>query len=647
MTGDSQSNSVDRTLLSIARDLGVVVDWTDAWGEARSVSIEHLLAVVSAVLGDSLESAHDIEEAAGCVTSTSPAVEPVIVAWDGRLPEIDVEIPVIEAVLALESGEEMPLRSADGRLSTPDTLPIGYHQLHINDGAISSHVFAAPRVAHESPHRVVGLISPTYALRCGANDAGIGTLRELKGLAAFAHSEGVDVVGTLPLLAAFDDQPSPYSPASRRAWNEIFVDTGAVPGWDPHVPAASSDPLSVDYEAAGRIVRAELGRYANHVSRTAMLRDRVEAHVLRHPEIARYAHFRALTDVHGRNWRGWSDSLQPDPVRVNYHATVQWLMDEQLSSLSSAMLNRGQYLYLDLPIGCHPDGYDGWDHPDLFAPASLGAPPDTLFVGGQDWGLPAAIPSVSRATGHANFRKAVAKQLSVAGLLRIDHVMGMYRTWWVPHGAGARDGAYVMQPTEEMFAIIAIESARSRTGVVGENLGTVPPEINLALEEHRLLGMVVSPDASSDPGGEDLVAMTSHDTPSFAAWWKGSDISDLADLGVFDEARARTEVAARVKATAALRDRFSASTMEETLDAVMEWMVLSDAAIALVNIDDLLMEERRQNVPGTDTERPNWRLRFRQTLQEIAGDEDLARTLRVLSALRSEGVGDSRSGGLQ
>jgi 4-alpha-glucanotransferase len=309
-------------------------------------------------------------------------------------------------------------------------------------------------------------------------------------------------------------------------------------------------------------------------------------------------------------------------------------MDLQLSGMSERLRDRGQYLYLDLPIGCHPDGYDIWDQPELFAPAGLGAPPDTLFVGGQDWGLPATIPSLARADGHTNFRKAIRHQFSVAGLLRIDHVMGIHRTWWVPHGSGANQGAYVMQPTEEMFAIICIESVRAGAGVVGENLGTVPPEIGEGLEKHGLLGMTVAQDGPNVPAPTDAIAMSSHDTPAFAAWWKGLDIIDMVDLGIFDEERAVHEREARARAIADMESYFSTSGPIPTRDALMEWIAGTEAAIALLNIDDLLMEERRQNVPGTYMERPNWRLRNRVTIDDLAVDEGFTNLLRHLAATR-------------
>jgi 4-alpha-glucanotransferase len=297
--------------------------------------------------------------------------------------------------------------------------------------------------------------------------------------------------------------------------------------------------------------------------------------------------------------------------------------------------DRGQYLYLDLPIGCHPDGYDVWDQPDLYAPASVGAPPDSLFLGGQDWGLPAAIPSQSRLDGHRAFIKAVQQQLTIAGLLRIDHVMGLHRMWWVPHGLTATDGAYVMQPTEEMFAIVCLESQRAGSAVVGENLGTVPVEISNALERHDLMGMKVAQDGLRPPLRDDLVALSTHDSPPFAAWWQGIDIDDGEDLGVYTDGRGDIAREQRRHSIAELERTFASSGLASTRVGIMNWMAESAAAIAIINIDDLWGEERRQNVPGTDAERPNWRARHRYTMEEITSDSQLLAQLERLCESRN------------
>jgi 4-alpha-glucanotransferase len=631
MIGDGHS----RAIQELAHEAGVLTDWVDAWSQFQEVPSDDLLGVLTALTGRSLGSLEAVEAATLEITDSRPAIEPVLVAWDGVFPSVRVDSDLQDAILVLEDGSEVSVAASDQILTLSEHLPTGYHSLMVNGGLHTSHVFSAPTKAFPPPEDVTGLIAPTYSLRGSVPDAGVGTAANLRQFSDLCNDVGVEVVGTLPLLAAFPDQPSPYAPASRRAWNEIFVDFSEIPGWTGGAPVRRSDHLWVDYAAAGHKIRASLATYSAHVSATPALRTQVEAFLRTEPEMRRYAEFRAMADSAGRNWRAWPESVAAPPNRVAYHETVQWLMHSQLSDLSRNLEDRGQYLYLDLPIGCHPDGYDIWDTPEQFAPASLGAPPDTLFVGGQDWGLPATIPHKARLDGHLNFRKAIRRQLSVAGLLRIDHVMGIHRAWWVPHGAGATHGAYVMQPAEELFAIVCIESVRARAGVVGENLGTVPPEIRTALDRHEFLGMAMANEGEAEPRPVDLVALTSHDTPAFAAWWRGNDIEDLLELDVFDQERASKERDSRANSIRRLQERFGTDGPAMTRDALMGWMAATDAAVAVFSLDDLLMEERRQNIPGTDWERPNWRIRYSSTLDEIANDAEIISLLDGLSSVRT------------
>jgi 4-alpha-glucanotransferase len=626
--------SLDRAVQDLAHEAGVATTWVDAWGNPQTVTESDLLGVLSAVTLQTLNSERSIVAASSAIRDNRPPMEPVLVAWDGALTIPPVDFEVREAVVILEGGEVVPVVVSAGALSVSQDLPMGYHQLSINGGSITSHVFSAPMKAHPTPQHALGLIAPTYSLKGPSVDHGIGTIAEMGTMADMCHDIGIEIIGTLPLLATFPDQPSPYAPVSRRAWSELFVDFSSIPGWSEDPQHSGSDPSWVDYEGTGARIRQSLKRYARHVSATPQLRSRVESYLRRTPDMIEYARFRAFGERYGINPAGWPQAAEPPPERVRYHETVQWLMDLQLSGMSERFRDRGQYLYLDLPIGCHPDGYDIWDQPELFAPAGLGAPPDPLFVGGQDWGLPATIPTRARVDGHTNFRKAIRHQFSVAGLLRIDHVMGVHRTWWVPHGAGANQGAYVMQPTEELFAIICIESVRAGAGVVGENLGTVPPQIGEGLEKHGLLGMTVAQDGPNMPAPTDAIAMSSHDTPAFAAWWKGLDIADMVDLDIFDEERAVREREARAHSITQMESHFSTSGPIATRDALMEWIAGTDAAIALLNLDDLLMEERRQNVPGTYMERPNWRLRNPVSIDELSADESFTDLLRHLAQVR-------------
>ncbi len=537
--------------------------------------------------------------------------------------------------IVTEKGDEIPVRVGDHTLTIDGVLPIGYHELRLEGARQKTLVIAAPTQAQSAPQRKLGVLAPVYAMRSKHHDTGIGNFGHLQQLADTALVTGVAVVGTLPLVATFPDQPSPYSPASRRAWNELFVDMTVAPGWVGDVPTSGDGPGWVNYEAAGLSIRNVIADYAAATSGVPQIQSRIDDFVSANPEIARYATFRAMCDRYGRNWRAWPADAEPMPDRIDYHRTAQWLAADQLAKLGQRLRDRGQYLYLDLPIGCHPDGFDIWDQPDLYAPASVGAPPDSLFLGGQDWGLPATIPSQSRLEGHRSFIKAVRHQLSVAGLLRIDHVMGLHRTWWVPHGLSATDGAYVIQPTEEMFAIVCLESHRAGSAVVGENLGTVPVAISDALQRHQLLGMKVAQDGLNEPSRNDLIALSTHDTPPFAAWWRGIDIDDGEDLGVYADGRGDIARQQRTRDIADVEATLGSKGLEDTRDAIMDWMAASDAAIAIVNIDDLWAEERRQNVPGTDTQRPNWSARHRHAIEEITSSPQLLAQLERLSESRN------------
>jgi 4-alpha-glucanotransferase len=599
------------------------------------VSVDDLLAVLEAVTARPLTSTTDVESATKTFSEERRLVEPVLVAWDGKLPPVGVRNAVRNPVIVTEEGGEIPVTMVNDNLTIDGVLPLGYHRLHVAPGEEPSLVISAPATAHPAPRDELGLLAPVYSMRSEHDDTGIGHFGHLEGLADIALVTGVGVVGTLPLVATFPDQPSPYSPASRRAWNEILIDLTAAPGWESDLPVAEGDPLWVDYAAAGDAIRRHIGAYVSRTHEMPQIRAQIERFAEQHPEIVSYAGFRARCDAHGRNWRVWPPSATAPPDRVDYHITGQWLAAEQLNALGQTLRSRGQYLYLDLPIGCHADGFDIWDQPDLYAPASVGAPPDPLFLGGQDWGLPAVIPRQSRLDGHRGFIKAVRHQLSVAGMLRIDHVMGLHRVWWVPHGLAATHGSYVMQPTEEMFAIVCLESRRAASAVVGENLGTVPPAVSESLERHKLLGMKVAQDGLDDPGPDDLVALSTHDTPPFAAWWKGKDVDDAEDLEVYDAERGEAARTSRADTVAYLEELFSSDGLAETRDAIMDWMATSSAAIALINVDDLWEEERRQNVPGTDSERPNWRARHAHTMEEFATDGALRARLEELQQIRT------------
>jgi 4-alpha-glucanotransferase len=317
-------------------------------------------------------------------------------------------------------------------------------------------------------------------------------------------------------------------------------------------------------------------------------------------------------------------------------------MDEQLEAHARDARATRQLLGLDLARGPHPDGYDVWrGRPTFAVTANAGAPPDTFFVGGQDWGFPPQIPRAAQEHGHDYFRRAIAHHLRHATLLRIDHVMGLRRLYWVPHGAAPTEGTYVEYPAEELFAIVALESHRAEAVVIGEDLGTVPPSVRAAMRRHGLVGSWVAQGALDDvtrrgdfdrPRRRTVASLNTHDMPTFAGYLAGQDIDDRVDLGQIDEVTAaaqRAERARTIEATRALLD-VDGSDDHDLLDALVDDMGRSDASIVLVNLEDLWLEPRPHNVPGTSSERPNWR---RRAAHPLDGIDDLPRARGTVARL--------------
>ncbi|MSQ26836.1 MAG: hypothetical protein EXR51_01690 [Dehalococcoidia bacterium] len=329
----------------------------------------------------------------------------------------------------------------------------------------------------------------------------------------------------------------------------------------------------------------------------------------------------------------------------HYHEYVQWLCHEQLSGVEELASDRGVQLYLDLPLGVHYNSYDVWRERECFAlDAAGGAPPDALFAGGQDWGFPPLHPEQSRSQGHRYYIGALRNYMRYAHILRVEHVMGMHRLYWVPNGFSAKQGVHVHYPAGELYAILCLESHRNRCWVIGENLGTVPSYVNVALQTRGLHSMYVGPfSLTGDPAQPlapppdgSLAGMNTHDTPTFAGYSAGRDIEDLIDLGLLDRTEAEHQMEWRWEALDTLAGYCrrqgwigqGSPAPEELLAACLKYLGRSQAEMVLVNLEDLWGETDPQNVPGTWRERPNWRRRARLTLEEFTASPEVRDTLR-------------------
>jgi 4-alpha-glucanotransferase len=563
-------------------------------------------------------------------------VEPVVIAWDGRL-----------GAGGRPTNAAATIVGEDGQVLSPDApLPIGYHTLHVvargrTDQAL---VISAPtRAWTDGGPRHRGVYAPLYALHPhGA--AGPGDLHDLATLLDWVGAHGGDTVLTLPLLASFLDppvEPSPYSPVSRLMWNELYAVT-------PHEPVPLAPDGLLDYAAAGAATRAALTAHAHAVDADPTARDALARHLRERPEVVDYARFRAAGERYGRNWRNWPARLRAghiepgdiDAQAARYHECAQWLTDTQLGELAADARARNRLLGLDLALGAHPDGYDVWREQAVFAHgASVGAPPDAFFVGGQGWGFPPLLPAAARATGHAYFRAALRHHVRHAGLLRIDHVMALHRLYWIPHGATPDTGAYVHYPADELFAIVCLESHRARALIVAEDLGVVPSAIERALARHGLFGAWVGQwelealardQPLQLPPRRALASLNTHDMPTFKGFLDGADIDDRLALHQIDSAAAGAQHEARADLVARARRALHAGTDQLLLRELLARIGSSRAAVALTNLEDLWLEPRPHNVPGTSAARPNWRRPAAHAvdrLDAVPGAADLARRL--------------------
>ncbi|MSQ10501.1 MAG: 4-alpha-glucanotransferase, partial [Dehalococcoidia bacterium] len=344
------------------------------------------------------------------------------------------------------------------------------------------------------------------------------------------------------------------------------------------------------------------------------------------------------------------DAGDYDQRVAHYHEYVQWLSNEQLASIAPEATPAG--LYMDLPLGVHASGFDTWRFPESFAPgASAGAPPDGLFIGGQDWGFPPLHPERLRQDGYRYFIDVVRHHMRHARVLRVDHVMGLYRQYWIPQGFAATEGVYVRYPADQLAAILSLESHRHHCVVASENLGTVPAAVEHLLQRHGFRPMHVAQFGATGNAAEPftqpttaaLAAIGTHDTPTFAGWWYGLDIHDKLALGLIDEDHAREEHGRREAVRTSIEAFVAHDEQDRSPDdppltrwlaGTLRHLAVSNAWAVLVNLEDLLLELQPQNVPGTHRERPNWLRKASATLEAMMADPTVARILAQVAALR-------------
>ncbi|MBW2732018.1 MAG: 4-alpha-glucanotransferase [Deltaproteobacteria bacterium] len=593
-----------------------------------------------------------------------------------------------------EQGDESFVRYG---LEIPVSLPLGYHRLAIEpaDGSPTmtagmALICTPPRCyrpgALREGRRVWGTAIQLYALR-SARNWGIGDFSDLADMVQLCAELGAAVVGLNPLHAMFPHNPwhcSPYSPSSRLFLNTVYIDVEAVPEFALSREAREilgSDEFQqrlatarareiIEYGEVGSLKRWMLEALyrefqARHIKQGSKRAEAFHAFVEQQGEALRlHALFEALQEhFHTKDheiwgWQVWPEDYR-DPrseaalafavdheERVQFFQYLQWVADEQLSRASAlaADLGLGIGLYTDLAVSVDRAGAEVWGNQQVFADtAAAGAPPDALAPQGQNWGLPPMIPQRLRDAEYAPFVAVLRANMRHAGALRIDHVMGLLRLYWVAQGRSAAEGGYVHYPFEDLVALVALESHRNGCLVIGEDLGTVPQEIRRTLRQWGVLSYRLMPfeydkkgalTAPEDYPRQALVAASTHDLPPVAGMWSGRDIDWRCDLGIFvGKEREDRERANRAKERGAFLSalqkaglldegdlpdvRAEDAPTEALLLAVQRYLAATPAQLMMVQWEDILGVQEQVNLPGTTDEHPNWKRRLPLNVEEL------------------------------
>ncbi len=671
----------DPALAALAHRLGVATEYDDWTGNRVAVDEQTVVAALGALgvpAGTAEERALSLAEQDR--RHWARALPPTVVTRSGSESAFWVHVThgaPAEVWIRLEDGTvRTGLRQADnftapfplaGRLVgeatfvLPGDLPLGYHRLHLRSGATEadSLLIVTPSwlglPSRLGARRVWGLATQLYSVR-SKGSWGFGDLTDLADLAVWAGSRhGAGYVLVNPLHAAAPGErmePSPYLPTSRRFVSPLYLRVEAIPEFafvrgrgkirklrkalQSH--AAASDIIDRDEVWAGK--RAALKK-VYEVARSAGRQLAFEAYKQREgTALDDFAVWCALAEEHGNDWRSWPAALQnpasPEVAEfadrhhraVEFHRWMQWQLDDQLAVAQSQALRTGMPLGImhDLAVGVHPNGADAWSLQDVLAQGvTAGAPPDEFNQLGQDWSQPPWRPDRLEELGYQPFRALIGAILRHAGGVRIDHVIGLFRLWWVPDGALPTKGTYVRYNHDAMIGIVALEAHRAGAVVVGEDLGTVEPWVRDYLRDRGLLGTSIlwfeldhhghgGPLAAEHWRELCLSSVTTHDLPPTPGYLEGAHVVLRHELGLLtrpaedeladDQAEQEAWLAElrRVGLLGAEADE------EDVTTALYRYLGRTRSRLLALALTDAVGERRTQNQPGTTDEYPNWRV---------------------------------------
>ncbi|QTP56000.1 4-alpha-glucanotransferase [Billgrantia sulfidoxydans] len=695
----------------LATAAGLIVEWEDSEGRPRRLS-DAVQRELLARLGHPAGSATEI--AASLERLRPPALPrewpPLLTAEQGATTPLPSPLPRgTRYRLVLESGERREGTLDDDHGALPAVDAPGYHRLQLADVELTLAV-APPRCftladacAGESPRRW-GLAAQLYALR-RPGDGGLGDTLALEQLARHAAESGAAALAVSPTHAMFSadvNHYSPYSPSSRLHYHALHAAPESLLGEAAVAAAIERSGLA---ETRAQLEAQELIDWprAAHTKLTwlralydeVMQREDAEARRARQAlatfrerggaMLEAHCRFEALQQARGeRDWRQWPAALR-DPASpgvarfaeehahaVGFPAFLQWLASEGLARAQATAREAGMPIGLiaDLAVGADAAGSQAWSRPtEMLEGLSIGAPPDTFNVHGQDWGLAPFSPQGLVRSGFRSFIDMLRAGFAHAGGLRIDHVLGLMRLWLVPHGAPPDAGGYVRYPLDDLLRLVALESWRHRAIVIGEDLGTVAPGFRERLARHGILGMRVLWFERDDDGGflapgqwsrHAVATSSTHDLPTLAGWWAGRDIEWRSRLGLLGEnqdadserAERRIERSRLARALRLVDDHVPQAPLDaaalpasQVLDACVRRLGVTPAPLTLLPLEDALGLEEQANLPGTLDEHPNWRRRLPDDADRLLASPETRERLKVLDEARRQAAHDIQEGG--
>ena len=596
-------------------------------------------------------------------------------------------------------------------VTLPLDLPLGYHDVALSaddDEFARSRLIVAPEACYtpneiKEGKKIWGLSVQLYCVRSEKN-WGIGDFSDLALLIEKAAGVGADFIGLNPIHALYPANPnacSPYGPSSRRWLNYLYIDVTAIDGYDDASVQAvvSSDEFKatleharnvehVDYEAVAHVKLAALKAVfdvydAKYLRKNTKQNKAFKAFVEAGGEsldmLAVYDALQSHLKAEGKDSWGWpvfpkeyKDYYNPAVAKfksaneqdVKFYLFLQWIAAQQLELASNKATDAGMTigLYRDLAVGVSEGSAEIWGNKDLYCTgASVGAPPDILGPLGQNWGLPPMDPRKLYEQGYQPIIDLFASNMASSGSLRIDHVMALLRLWWVVKGDNAKDGGYVYYPVDDLLGILALESHRNQSLVIGEDLGTVPEEIRSKLADNGVYSYRVFFFEQAEDGGffspshypvQSMSTLTTHDMPTLIGYWHCLDLELGKEIGLYPtEEILQTLYADRHENKQAIldtlhghgsigdnvgRDVNHTGMNRELNNGMQVHMAGGSSALLSLQLEDWLEMDKPVNIPGTFDEYPNWRRKLTENIESMFDRHDINELASKLTHARKQ-----------